>query len=160
MSVLSNIGIVPRLKGVGRAERESRAAELLQMVGLEPGRFGSKRPRELSGGQRQRVGVARALAADPDLILMDEPFGALDPITRRDLQDEFRALQRRLGKTVILVTHDIREACRIADRLALMDHGRLVQCGTAVELKGQPANEFVRSFFADAEAVVPEEGGR
>ena len=101
------------------------------------------------------MGVARALASDPDLILMDEPFGALDPITRRELQDEFRALQRRLGKTVIVVTHDIREACRIADRLALMDRGRLVQYGTATELMEQPATDFVRSFFAEAEAVVP-----
>ncbi len=97
--------------------------------------------------------MARALVTDPDLILMDEPFGALDPITRRELQDEFRGLQRRLGKTVIFVTHDIREACRIADRLALMDHGRLVQWGPPAELIEHPADDFARSFFREAEAV-------
>ncbi|MEJ7638831.1 MAG: ATP-binding cassette domain-containing protein [Singulisphaera sp.] len=111
-------------------------------------------PHQLSGGQRQRVGVARALAADPDLILMDEPFGALDPITRRELQDEFRDLQRRLGKTVLFVTHDIREACRIADRLAIVDGGRLIQHGRASDLIERPADAFVRSFFRDAEAVA------
>ncbi len=155
LTVLANVGIVPRLVGTRRDAWEPAAAKLLGMVGLDPDRYAAKRPRELSGGQRQRVGVARALAADPDLILMDEPFGALDPITRRELQDEFRALQRRLGKTVIIVTHDIREACRIADKLALMDHGRLVQYGTAAELMERPATPFVRSFFAEAEAVAP-----
>jgi osmoprotectant transport system ATP-binding protein len=98
--------------------------------------------------------VARALAADPDLILMDEPFGALDPITRRELQDEFRRLQLRLGKTVVFVTHDIREACRVADRLALVDHGTLIQQGPAAALIEQPANDFVRTFFQEAEAVI------
>ena len=129
LSILSNVALVPRLQGVARRAREQRAEELLRLVGLDPAVYAHRRPRELSGGQRQRVGVARALAADPALILMDEPFGALDPITRRDLQDEFRDLQKRLGKTVIIVTHDVREACRIADTLALMDHGRLVQHG-------------------------------
>jgi osmoprotectant transport system ATP-binding protein len=122
-------------------------------VGLEPARFGQLMPHQLSGGQRQRVGVARALAANPKLILMDEPFGALDPITRRELQNEFRELQERLGKTVVLVTHDIREACRIADRLALMDHGLLVQAGRPADFRTRPATPFVRSFFEDAEAV-------
>lgn len=155
LDVLANVGLVLRLKGEPRARRDKRAAESLDLVGLAPGRFGRSRPHQLSGGQRQRVGVARALAADPDLILMDEPFGALDPITRRQLQDEFRALQRRLGKTVVIVTHDIREACRIADRLALVDDGRLVQQGTADDFHDRPASDFVRSFFRDAEAVVP-----
>jgi osmoprotectant transport system ATP-binding protein len=154
LSVLANVGIVPKLNGVSRGVWAPRAAELLEMVGLDPARYGEKRPRELSGGQRQRVGVARALGADPDLILMDEPFGALDPITRRELQDEFRGLQTRLKKTVILVTHDIREACRLADRLALMNHGRLIQCGTAAALRERPATDFVRAFFEDAEAVA------
>jgi osmoprotectant transport system ATP-binding protein len=116
-------------------------------------------PHQLSGGQRQRVGVARALAADPDLILMDEPFGALDPITRRELQDEFRGLQRRLGTTVVFVTHDIREACRVGDRLALMDHGRLVQYGTAAAMIERPAGDFVRTFFREAESVLGDEPG-
>jgi osmoprotectant transport system ATP-binding protein len=158
LSILANVAIVPQLLGVPRVEREGRASELLSLVGLDPSRFAQRRPRELSGGQRQRVGVARALAADPDLVLMDEPFGALDPITRRELQDEFRVLQRRLGKAVVVVTHDLREACRIADRLALMDHGRLVQSGTAVELRERPASAFVRSFFEEAGAVVPGPG--
>jgi osmoprotectant transport system ATP-binding protein len=99
--------------------------------------------------------VARALAADPALILMDEPFGALDPITRREIQDEFRSLQKRLGKTVILVTHDLREACRLADRLALVDHGQVVQYGEPVDFIDRPSNDFVRSFFQDAGAVTP-----
>jgi osmoprotectant transport system ATP-binding protein len=161
LSVLANVAIVPRLLGTPRAERERRAAELLELVGLDPDRYARRKPRELSGGQRQRVGVARALAADPDLVLMDEPFGALDPLTRRDLQDEFRRLQRRLGKTVVFVTHDVREACRIADRLALMDRGRLVQWGAAADLIERPADDFVRSFFADAKAVDADaaEGG-
>ncbi len=153
LSILANVGIVPRLLGTSRPEWEGRGEELLSLVGLDPAKYASRRPRELSGGQRQRVGVARALAADPDLILMDEPFGALDPITRRELQDEFRSLQKRLGKTVIVVTHDIREAFRIADRLALMDHGRLVQVGTGAELQANPATEFVKAFLSEADAV-------
>jgi len=156
LSILANVGIVPKLNGVNRKDRDARAAELLRLVGLDPATFASRKPRELSGGQRQRVGVARALAADPALVLMDEPFGALDPITRASLQDEFRSLQRRLGKTVILVTHDVREAFRMADRLAVMDRGRLVQVGTPAELAARPANEFVRAFLAGAE--IPAEG--
>jgi osmoprotectant transport system ATP-binding protein len=153
LTVLANVGLVPRLQGKARAVWEAEARERLGLVGLDPDRFAPLLPHQLSGGQRQRVGVARALAADPPLILMDEPFGALDPITRRELQDEFRGLQRRLGKTVIFVTHDIREACRIADRLAVMDRGDLVQYGTASELIGGPVNDFVRAFFQEAEAV-------
>ncbi len=159
MSILENVGLVLRVQGTSRAEREEQARAHLELVGLEPGRFGRLWPHQLSGGQKQRVGVARALAADPDLILMDEPFGALDPITRRELQDEFRGLQKQLGKTVIFVTHDIREACRVGDRLALMDRGRLVQYGTAAELLENPADDFVRSFFREAEAVLAEPPG-
>jgi osmoprotectant transport system ATP-binding protein len=159
LTVLANVGIVPRLLGTPKRERDKRAGELLELVGLDPAKYGQRKPRELSGGQRQRVGVARALAADPDLVLMDEPFGALDPVTRRDLQDEFRGLQRRLGKSVVFVTHDVREACRIADRLAVMDGGRLVQHGTPADLMERPANDFVRSFVADARAVDAAGGG-
>ncbi len=154
MDCLANVGLVPRLMGKPRAECDAVAELRLQTVGLEPKRFARLRPHQLSGGQRQRVGVARALAADPELILMDEPFGALDPITRRELQDEFRDLQKRLKKTVILVTHDIREACRIADRLALMDRGKLVQQGTAEDFRDNPASPFAAAFFAEAEAVA------
>jgi osmoprotectant transport system ATP-binding protein len=154
MSILANVGLVLRVKGTSRTERDEQARKHLDLVGLEPERFGRLWPHQLSGGQKQRVGVARALAADPDLILMDEPFGALDPITRRELQDEFRGLQRRLGTTVIFVTHDIREACRVGDRLALLDRGRLVQCGAAAELVENPADDFVRNFFREAEGVL------
>ncbi|HEV3166474.1 MAG TPA: ATP-binding cassette domain-containing protein [Isosphaeraceae bacterium] len=160
MTILANVGIVPRLLGIPPEECRSRASHRLQIVGLDPERFGPMLPHQLSGGQRQRVGVARALAADPALILMDEPFGALDPITRREIQAEFRSLQQRLGKTVIFVTHDLREACRMADRLALMDHGELIQQGPAIDFLERPATEFVRSFFQDAGAVVEtSEGG-
>jgi len=153
-SVLDNVGLVPRLLGKPRDECRARARDHLELVGLDPARFASLSPQQLSGGQRQRVGVARALAADPPLVLMDEPFGALDPITRRELQDEFRALQTRLGTTVILVTHDIREACRIADRLAILDHGHLVQVGTSAELLERPANDFVRAFLQETGSVA------
>jgi osmoprotectant transport system ATP-binding protein len=154
LDILANVGLVLRLRGVPRPERDAAARTRLELVGLDPGRFAALFPHHLSGGQRQRVGVARALAADPELILMDEPFGALDPVTRRELQDEFRALQRRLGKTVVCVTHDIREACRIADRLALVDHGALVQQGTPVDFLERPASPLVRSFFQEAESVI------
>jgi osmoprotectant transport system ATP-binding protein len=159
MSIQANVALVLRIQGVKKSGREERARSHLELVGLDPKRFAGLLPHQLSGGQRQRVGVARALAADPDLILMDEPFGALDPITRRELQDEFRALQRRLGTTVIFVTHDIREACRVGDRLAVMDQGRLVQYGTAAELFERPASDFVRTFFREAEAVLGDEPG-
>ncbi len=154
LNIIANVGTVLRILGKPRKERERQARTHLDLVGLDPDRFGSLRPHQLSGGQRQRVGVARALAADPDLILMDEPFGALDPITRREIQDEFVALRRRLGTTVIFVTHDIREACRIADRLALVDRGKLVQEGPPLDFLENPKDEFVRSFFQDADAVV------
>ncbi len=161
LTIRANVGLVPKLKGAGRAERDEAADRCLGLVGLDPAEVGDRFPHQLSGGQRQRVGVARALAPDPALILMDEPFGALDPITRRSLQDEFRSLQRDLGKTVILVTHDLREACRMADRLALVAHGRLVQYGKPAEFLERPADDFVRSFFRDAEAVEPiAEGAR
>ena len=154
LTILANVGLPLRIRGTSRRARDEEAKARLDLVGLDPDRFARLMPHQLSGGQRQRVGVARALATDPDLILMDEPFGALDPITRREVQDEFRGLQRRLGKTVIFVTHDIREACRIADRLALMDHGALVQWGPPADLIERPADEFARSFFRDAEAVA------
>jgi osmoprotectant transport system ATP-binding protein len=108
------------------------------------------RPRQLSGGERQRAGLARALAADPPLLLMDEPFGALDPLTRRRLQDEFKSLQRRLGKTVVLVTHDVPEALRLGDRVAVMHAGRVVQEGTPAQIRDQPRAGFVQDFLAAA----------
>jgi len=121
-----NVGLVPELLGWANDRRIARVRELLQMVGLEPDKFIDRYPRELSGGQRQRVGVARALAADPPLLLLDEPFGALDPLTRASVQKEFAELTRRMDKTTVLVTHDVREALLLGDRIALMDAGKIV----------------------------------
>ncbi len=147
MTVGENIGVVPRLLKWSSAEIASRESELLKMVGLEPGQFRGRYPVQLSGGQKQRVGVARALAADPEVILMDEPFGALDPLTREQLQDEFLDLQVRIQKTIVFVTHDIFEAVKLGDRIALLDVGRLKQLAPPVELVEQPANEFVSDFL-------------
>jgi osmoprotectant transport system ATP-binding protein len=135
-TVARNIGLVPQIEDWPAARIQQRVQELLQLVGLDP-QLASRYPRELSGGQRQRVGVARALAADPPILLMDEPFGALDPITRAELQREFRALQNRLKKTVVFVTHDLREALLLGTRIALMEDGRLVTV--------LPSDDFVRS---------------
>jgi osmoprotectant transport system ATP-binding protein len=145
-TVAENVATVPRLLGWDGARTRTRVAELLELVGLEPA-MAQRYPAQLSGGQRQRVGVARALAADPPLLLMDEPFGAIDPITRGRLQDEFRGLQQRLGKTVVFVTHDIDEALKIGDRIAVLKPGGvLAQYGTPEELVRSPADEFVEQF--------------
>ena len=146
LSVEENVGLVPRLEGWEPEKRRARAWELLSLVGLPPDEFSAKRPSQLSGGQRQRVGVARALAVDPPLLLMDEPFGALDPITRRRLQREFRELEERLGKTVVFVTHDVQEALRLADRIAVMDGGQIKQIGPPQEIIEKPADDFVREL--------------
>jgi len=137
-TVERNVGLVPRLEGWPRERVQARTRELLALVGLEPDRFAGRYPRELSGGQRQRVGVARALAADPPLLLMDEPFGALDPLTRTEIQREFQALARRLQKTIVFVTHDLREAEMFATRVALMGAGRLVGVYAPEELRVTP----------------------
>ncbi len=131
-TVARNISVVPQIEGWSPDRIHGRVQELLQLVGLEP-QLASRYPRELSGGQRQRVGVARALAADPSFLLMDEPFGALDPITRAELQREFLALQQRLGKTVVFVTHDLREALLLGTRIALMEAGQLIVTHTPDE---------------------------
>jgi osmoprotectant transport system ATP-binding protein len=128
MTVEQNIGVVPRLEGWPAGRIAARAAELLDLIGLAPGQFASRWPDELSGGQRQRVGVARALAVDPPVLLMDEPFGALDPVTRAELQAEFRRIQKHLRKTVIIVTHDMGEAFALGDRLGVIDDGALAAC--------------------------------
>lgn len=124
--VARNVGLVPELSGWDQQKIKTRVTELLELVGLDPARFAERFPHELSGGQRQRVGVARALAADPKLLLLDEPFGALDPLTRSSLQKEFAKLTRQLKKTVIIVTHDVREALLLGDRIALMDAGKIL----------------------------------
>ena len=125
-TIAENIALVPTLEKWDSARIAARVDELLRLVGLDPAEFSTRHPRELSGGQRQRVGVARALAADPPILLMDEPFGALDPVTRAELQREFSALTRRLGRTIVFVTHDIREALLLGQRIALLHAGRLV----------------------------------
>ena len=150
LTVADNVSLVPRLLGWTPERRAERARELLALVGLPPERFAGLLPRQLSGGERQRVGLARALAADPPLLLMDEPFGALDPLTRRRIQDEFRQLQQRLGKTVVLVTHDVPEALRLGDAVAVMDAGRVLQVGSPRELREQPREGFVRDFVQAA----------
>ena len=146
LSVGDNIGTVPRLLGWSKKRIRERAAELLELVGLEAD-YAQRYPGQLSGGQRQRVGLARALAANPPLMLMDEPFGAIDPITRERLQDEFLRLHRELRKTVIFVTHDIDEAIKMGDRIAILhDGGRLAQYDTPDDLLARPANDFVERF--------------
>ncbi len=125
-TVAENVGLVPGLENWTKEKIAARVKEMLQLVGLSPEEFSRRRPREISGGQRQRVGVARALAADPPILLMDEPFGALDPVTRAELQREFQALAQRLGKTIVFVTHDLREALLLASRIILLEKGRIV----------------------------------
>jgi osmoprotectant transport system ATP-binding protein len=132
-TVAENVALVPTLEKWDRCRTAVRVGELLTLVGLDPSEFADRRPRELSGGQRQRVGVARALAADPPILLMDEPFGALDPVTRAELQREFSALARRLGKTIVFVTHDLREALLLASRIVLLEAGRIVASATPQE---------------------------
>jgi osmoprotectant transport system ATP-binding protein len=149
LNISANVATVPRLLGWPRPRIQARVGEVLEMVGLPERQFGRRMPSELSGGQRQRVGVARALAADPDILLMDEPFGALDPGTREALQDEFLRLNARLHKTVVMVTHDIAEAGKLADDIVLMDRGRIIQEGTLGDLLVHPANDRVRAFLGN-----------
>ncbi len=146
-NVLANVATVPELLGWDAKRRKARALELLELVGLDPHRFAKRYPHQLSGGQQQRVGVARALAADPPVLLMDEPFGAVDPIARDHLQSEFLRLQQELRKTVLFVTHDIEEAVRLGDRIAVFSQGgKLEQYDTPAALLGSPANSFVADF--------------
>ena len=151
-SVARNVATVPRLLGWRRERIEARVAELLASLGLDPAAFGGRYPHELSGGQQQRVGVARALAAGPEALLMDEPFGALDPLTRADLQTELLRLQRASGQTVVFVTHDVDEALRLATRIVLIDAGRIVQQGAPAELLARPVSEQVAQFVGGGES--------
>ena len=146
LSVEENIGVVPRLQGWEADRIQARARALLTTVGLDPDHFATRFPAQLSGGQRQRVGVARALAADPPVILLDEPFGALDPITRCDIQQEFRSLQERLQKTMVFVTHDVREALLLAHRIGLVKDGKMVLLG--------PPSDLLESKDAEARAFA------
>ncbi|MFI2753043.1 glycine betaine/L-proline ABC transporter ATP-binding protein [Cellulomonas sp. P22] len=171
-SVLDNTAYPLEIRGVDRAERRRRAGEALELVGLE--RWADRLPSQLSGGMRQRVGLARALAADTDVLLMDEAFSALDPLIRREMQDQLLELQQSLGKTIVFITHDLNEAMYLGDRIAVMRDGRIVQIGTSEQILSDPANDYVAQFVADvdrtrvltassvmqpARAVVPLSGG-
>ena len=153
MTIAQNVATVPQLLGWPAPRIAQRVEEMLSLVGLEPGQFLERHPRHLSGGQRQRVGVARALAADPPVLLMDEPFGAVDPIVRSGLQAELLGILRRLAKTVIFVTHDIDEAVRMGDLIAIMKDGKLVQCDPPERLLSAPRDAFVADFVGADRAL-------
>lgn len=154
MTVLENVGVVPKLLGWPKEKRVARAREMLALVGLEPKTFLNRYPRELSGGQAQRVGLARALAADPPILLMDEPFGAVDPPTRARLQEEFLKLQAVLKKTILFVTHDLEEAVRLADRICLMNQGQIEQLDPPERLLTHPRTPFVERFLGESRALL------
>lgn len=147
MNVEENIAIVPELKKWKKEKINARIDELLNMVGLEPEKYRKRKPSELSGGEAQRVGIARALAADPKIILMDEPFSALDPITRASLQEDVKKLQKQIHKTIVFVTHDIVEAFLLGDKICIIQDGELIQSGTKQEIISNPQNDFVRRFI-------------
>ena len=153
MTVAANIATVPELLHWEKGRQSRRVAELLKLVGLEPAEYAAKYPHQLSGGEAQRIGVARALAADPPILLMDEPFGAVDPLTRERLQGQFAGIQQALRKTVILVTHDLDEAIRLADRIAIMASGKLVQYDTPETILARPASKFVHDFVGTDRAL-------
>ncbi len=153
MTVAQNIAVVPDLLGWDKGRISARVDELLELVNLAPGSFRGRYPAQLSGGQQQRVGLARALAGDPEVLLMDEPFGAIDAITRANLQDEILQLHRRLGKTILFVTHDVDEALRLADVIAVFREGRLVQLGSPCELLAHPADTFVSALVGADDRV-------
>ncbi|QTA80924.1 Glycine betaine/proline betaine transport system, ATP-binding protein [Desulfonema limicola] len=153
MTVAENIMVVPRLLGWDRKRMDDRVDELLKLVNMEPAVYKNRYPRELSGGQAQRIGVTRAMAADPPVMLMDEPFGAIDPINREVLQDEFLKIQAKLKKTIVFVTHDIHEAVKMGDKIALLDAGRLIQYGSPEDLLTRPKNQFVKDFVGADRAL-------
>ena len=148
MTVEENIAIVPELKKWKKEKIDARINELLNMVGLELEKYRKRNPSELSGGEAQRVGIARALAADPKIILMDEPFSALDPITRANLQEDVKKLQKQIHKTIVFVTHDIEEAFLLGDKICIIQDGELIQSGTKHEIISNPKNDFVKKFIA------------
>jgi osmoprotectant transport system ATP-binding protein len=147
MTIAKNAALVPTLKGWSAEKTKKRVSELMNITGLDPDTYLHRFPLELSGGQQQRVGVVRALAGDPNIVLMDEPFSALDPISREQLQDELRNLQQRIQKTIVFVTHDMDEALKIADHIIVLRAGKVEQVGTAHDLIHEPANDFVRNFI-------------
>ena len=153
-SVEKNIATVPTLLKWPKARISERVTEMMTLLQLEPALYRARYPHQLSGGQQQRVGVARALAGDPEVLLMDEPFGALDPVTRAALQIEIARIHQAFGKTIVLVTHDIDEALKLATRIVLLDHGRIVQSGTPLQMLSEPANDFVLDFFGRGDVGI------
>ncbi|MDK8643369.1 ABC transporter ATP-binding protein [Niallia taxi] len=147
LTIAENIAVVPEMKKWTKEKIAARVDELLEMVGLEPQTYKNRKPNELSGGQQQRIGVIRALAADPEIILMDEPFSALDPISREKLQDDIVSLQKAIKKTIVFVTHDMQEALKLGDKICIMKDGEIVQTGTPEELINNPVNDFVKDFI-------------
>jgi osmoprotectant transport system ATP-binding protein len=148
-TIEENIGTVPRLLGWDKAKKAARVSDLMEKLQLSPDQYRSAYPHELSGGQQQRVGIARALAAYPPVLLMDEPFGALDPITRASVRKDFKQLDELRSKTIVLVTHDVQEAFELADRIVLLDKGKIVQQGTPDELLFEPAGDYARNFIEE-----------
>lgn len=146
LTVRENIELLSKIIGRGERNRNERSDELMQTVGLDPIKYADRFPKELSGGQQQRVGIARALMEDPPVMLMDEPFGALDPITRSSLHDEFLMLNQKLHKTILMVTHDMEEAFKLGDKIILMQKGEIVQCGSKEDFMNNPNSEFVSNF--------------
>ncbi|KAA9238011.1 MULTISPECIES: ABC transporter ATP-binding protein [Aerococcus] len=156
MTVEENIETIPEMIGMAKQERQARTRELLDQVGLDPEKYSQRYPHELSGGEQQRVGICRAIAAKPPLILMDEPFSALDPLSRESLQELLLDLHHKIKTTIVFVTHDMDEALRLGDRIAIMQAGRLVQVDSPKNIKAKPANEFVRHFFKQGSLVAEE----
>lgn len=154
MTIAENIAVVPELKKWGKEKIAARVDDLLNMVGLDPGEYRNRKPSELSGGQQQRVGVLRALASDPEIILMDEPFSALDPFSREKLQEDMLEIQQKLKKTIVFVTHDMQEALKLGDRICLMKDGEIVQVGTPREFLTKPVNDFVREFVGSRKLSI------
>ncbi|WP_163653196.1 ABC transporter ATP-binding protein [Listeria sp. PSOL-1] len=156
MTIEENIAIVPEMKKWSKEEIYNRTTELLEMVGLDPASYRTRKPEELSGGEQQRVGVVRALAANPSIILMDEPFSALDPLSRQKLQQDISNLQKKIKKTIVFVTHDMQEAIALGDRICLMQDGEIVQCDTPENILKNPETDFVRDFLESGNIVTPQ----
>lgn len=159
MTVAENIELMPDILGWPKAERKTRVNELLGLVELDPAHYRDRYPHELSGGEQQRIGILRAIAAKPQVLLMDEPFSALDPLVRTVLQDQIAMIHQKFGTTIVFVTHDMQEALKLACRIGVMHNGKLVQIGTPEEIKKQPANDYVQSLFSaadtpDAERII------
>ena len=151
MTVAENIALMPDILGWPKAERKTRVNELLELVELDPAHYRDRYPHELSGGEQQRIGILRAIAAKPQVLLMDEPFSALDPLVRAVLQDQIAMIHKKLGATIVFVTHDMQEALRLACRIGVMHNGKLVQIGVPEEIKNRPANDYVKSLFSTAD---------